>query len=108
MNYTVQFITEYLNQKTGKEFYYEQLEKYLLKLINEGYNVNQFQAVIDKKVKQWKNTPYSVYLRPATLFGDKFKQYLNEQRVNNFQRLQNAVDKAKSFDWKMDNQRRRT
>ncbi len=30
-----------------------------------------------KKYKEWDGTEYSKYLRPKTLFGDKFESYLN-------------------------------
>lgn len=47
--------------------------------IKEGFTLNDFYTVIDKKVSQWKNDPkMSTYLRPETLFGTKFEGYLNE------------------------------
>ena len=33
--------------------------------------------VIDKQCEKWKGTEWEQYLRPATLFGAKFENYLN-------------------------------
>jgi hypothetical protein len=43
----------------------------------EGYSVDDFITVIDKKCLDWLNTDYEQYLRPETLFGTKFESYLN-------------------------------
>ena len=40
--------------------------------------VEDFKKVIDSKSKEWLNTDFEKYLRPATLFGTKFENYLNE------------------------------
>lgn len=45
---------------------------------NEGFRLNDFYAVIRKKVAQWKGTDSEQYLRPVTLFGTKFESYLNQ------------------------------
>ena len=45
----------------------------------EGYVLDDFYDVIDKKVKQWFNTDMQIYLRPSTLFGNKFENYVNEK-----------------------------
>lgn len=44
----------------------------------EGYTVEDFVAVIDKKCAEWLDDPkMRAYLRPETLFGTKFESYLN-------------------------------
>ena len=44
----------------------------------EGYTVEDFVAVIDKKCAEWLHDPkMRAYLRPETLFGSKFEGYLN-------------------------------
>jgi len=55
-------------------------------LIQARFNENSIRSVDDfKKVhriknKQWKNDPeMSKYLRPSTLYGNKFEEYLNEK-----------------------------
>ena len=43
----------------------------------EGYTVEDFYSVIDKKCAEWKGSDMEKYLRPETLFGSKFENYLN-------------------------------
>lgn len=73
-------IIEYLNNKVGSN--YRTDSKEIIKLINqrleEGFTKEDFFIVIDKKYKEWNGTEYSKYLRPKTLFGDKFESYLNQ------------------------------
>jgi uncharacterized phage protein (TIGR02220 family) len=73
-------IITHLNEKTGKA--YRVNNKATLKLIHarlkEGFTVEQFKHVIDVKTHKWKDTEYQQYLRPETLFGNKFETYLNE------------------------------
>lgn len=45
----------------------------------EGFTVNDFFTVIDKKASVWIGTEFEKYLRPETLFGTKFESYLNEK-----------------------------
>ena len=50
--------------------------------LNEGYRVDDFKAVIYKKGKQWVNDPKMCkFLRPETLFSNKFEGYLNERET---------------------------
>ena len=45
----------------------------------EGFTLEDFKTVIDKKTAQWKNDKkMCAYLRPETLFGNKFESCLNE------------------------------
>ena len=46
--------------------------------LKDGFTVDDFKTVIDKKVKAWKGTLFEQYLTPFTLFGDKFEMYLNQ------------------------------
>lgn len=47
--------------------------------LKEGFTVDDFKTVIDKKFSEWGNDPKMVvYLRPQTLFGTKFEGYLNQ------------------------------
>ncbi len=48
--------------------------------LREGFTINDFKAVIDKKCADWKNDEnMSKFLRPVTLFGTKFECYLNQK-----------------------------
>lgn len=75
-------------------------------LIKEGYNIEDFKLVVDKKHSDWKGTIYEPYLRPETLFGKKFTKYLYEQpRItkSGLFKLASAVKKAKQANWKLAN-----
>lgn len=80
-------IIHYLNDQTGKKYKVTDKWKKLIQArMNEGQTYEDFIKVIDTKVKQWKNDEkMSQYLRPQTLFGNKFDEYLNEytQPANN-------------------------
>lgn len=75
-------IIKYLNNKTSKSFKVTQKWKDLIKARwNEGQRLDDFKKVIDVKTGQWiDNQEMNKYLRPATLFGNKFDDYLNEYR----------------------------
>jgi uncharacterized phage protein (TIGR02220 family) len=48
---------------------------------NEGWRIEEFEAVIRHKARDWLNDPRMVgYLRPQTLFGTKFESYLQAAR----------------------------
>lgn len=77
-------IVKYLNQKCDTKYRSgTQKTKTLIKARwNEGFRLNDFQEVINKKSAQWLNSDMQKYLRPETLFGTKFEGYLNESGVN--------------------------
>ena len=91
-------IIEYLNAKTGKRYKVTQKWKDLIKArFNEGQQLDDFKRVIDIKTKQWLNNPeMSMYLRPQTLFGNKFDEYLNES-LSSKQKPKQPTN-TKSFD----------
>lgn len=73
-------IVDYLNLKARKS--YRSSTKKTQTLINarlkDGYTVEDFKKVIDKKTSEWLNTEWDKYLRPSTLFdATKFENYLN-------------------------------
>jgi len=73
-------VIDYLNIKANTS--YRINTKNTQSLINarvkEGFTVDDFKKVIDNKSKEWLGTDFEKYLRPATLFGGKFENYLNE------------------------------
>lgn len=78
------YIVEYLNEKAGTNYRHQ--TKATQKLINgrlsEGYTVDDFKKVIDKKVAEWKGTQFEQYLTPKTLFAPShFENYLNQKIV---------------------------
>ncbi len=77
-------IIEYLNLKTGSKFKpttkpYVQAIRARLK---EGYTVDDFKTVIDKKCREWQGTKLEKYLTPKTLFAPShFDTYLNSNET---------------------------
>jgi len=50
--------------------------------LNEGYKLEDFILVNEKKCKQWRDDPeMAQYLRPETLYSNKFEGYLNQIEV---------------------------
>lgn len=79
-----QEIIDYLNKICSTKYrYVESHKKHIRARWNEKYTLDDFKTVIDKKAKQWLNTKDSIYLRPETLFGNKFDGYLNQAVVAN-------------------------
>jgi uncharacterized phage protein (TIGR02220 family) len=74
-------IIEYLNNRTGASYRHTTNKtKDLIKArFNEGFTLEDFKEVIDKKCIEWYGTDMQKYLRPETLFGTKFESYLNQQ-----------------------------
>lgn len=74
-------IIEHLNEVCGTQ--YRASSAKTKRLIDarykEGFTVNDFFTVIDKKASVWLGTDFEKYLRPETLFGTKFESYLNER-----------------------------
>lgn len=78
-------VVDYLNKKTNKNF--KSTTSKTKSLINarrkEGYTLGDFKKVIDTKTKQWqKDSRMNEYLRPETLFGNKFESYLQQTESN--------------------------
>ena len=73
-------IVSYLNEKAGTAYKATTAKtKSAIKArLAEGFKVDDFKTVIDKKCAEWLGDPkMERYLRPETLFGTKFEGYLN-------------------------------
>lgn len=89
-------IIEYLNLVTGSSYRSNtpKTQQMIRARLKEGFTVEDFKIVIDKKAKSWGKDPkMQEFLRPITLFGTKFESYLNEKCTsrlgeNSFQRMQ--------------------
>ena len=91
------YIVAYLNQKAGTSYRHTTRKtRDLIKARwNEGFRVDDFKKVIDIKVAEWKDNPkMSKFIRPETLFSNKFEGYLNQITVNN---KGQSADKPKPF-----------
>jgi len=87
-------IIGYLNEKSGKHFRIGNEVKVKIDArINSGATEEDFYKVIDNKCSQWLNDPkMNEYLRPITLFGNKFDSYLNAMPENKIE------DKLPTYD----------
>lgn len=76
-------IIDYLNAKLGTKYSYKtkKTQDCIKARFNEMDNltVDDFYTVIDKQYEKWKGTEWEQYLRPETLFGNKFEGYLNSK-----------------------------
>lgn len=80
-NVPYQEIVNYLNNSAGTNYRASSKKtRELIKArINEGYTLEDFKVVIEKKTRDWINdNKMKGYLRPETLFGTKFEGYLNQ------------------------------
>lgn len=88
---------DYLNEKAGTKYKSnsKNTTKHIKARLNDGYTLEDFKSVIDKKCSEWLNTDMEKYLCPDTLFGSKFEKYLNQKinatRINNKNTQNNAV-----------------
>lgn len=74
-------VVNYLNDKAGTNYKgnINKTRELIKARMNEGFTEDDFYQVIDIKVKEWiKNKEMKQYLRPITLFGNKFESYLNK------------------------------
>ncbi|HDH5130402.1 TPA: conserved phage C-terminal domain-containing protein [Staphylococcus aureus] len=74
-------IIDYLNEKTGKKFKHNttKTKDFIKARWNQDFRLEDFKKVIDIKTAEWLNTDSDKYLRPETLFGNKFEGYLNQK-----------------------------
>ena len=75
-------IVDYLNLKAEKNYRSNIAKTHDLirARFNTGFDLKDFKKVIDIKTLQWKDDPaMNKFLRPETLFGNKFEGYLNEK-----------------------------
>jgi uncharacterized phage protein (TIGR02220 family) len=87
-------VVEFLNLKAGKKFKKTTpgTRSHIQARVNEGFTLDDFKSVIEKKVSEWGGTEMEKFLRPQTLFGPKFESYLNQGPVKSYQQ---EVDEKK-------------
>lgn len=96
-------IIEYLNFIIGTNYKASSIEtkRHIKARWKDGYRLDDFKTVIDKKVAEWRGTDFAKYLRPETLFGKKFESYLNQSDIHNRgkpQQQSSWMDDAKGID----------
>jgi len=75
-------IVAYFNETCGTHYRADtkEIKKLVNGLLKQSFTVEDFKTVIYKKAKQWMDDPKMCkYLRPQTLFSNKFEGYLNEK-----------------------------
>jgi predicted phage replisome organizer/uncharacterized phage protein (TIGR02220 family) len=77
-------IVSHLNEKAGTKYKAttEKTKKAIHARLAEGFKLDDFKTVIDKKCTEWIGTEFEKFLRPETLFGNKFEGYLNAKVTN--------------------------
>lgn len=90
-------VIDHLNQRAGTHYRATtaNTRKLIKARLKEGFTVDEFKMVIDKKCAEWLNNRDMVqYLRPETLFGTKFEGYLNA----NARPQSNRYDNSNQYD----------
>ena len=82
--HAIENVVKRLNEVSGSQFdpaeYFPACK--LLDLLTNGYTEEDLLSVIELKRSEWQNDPkMHRYLRPSTLFGKKFPQYIAEARA---------------------------
>lgn len=72
-----------LNERTGASYRpsTKSTQSHINARLAEGFTLEDFFSVIDKKCAEWKGGEMEKYLRPETLFGSKFENYLNAPAI---------------------------
>lgn len=85
-------IIQYLNDRCGTRYRYQTkgTQEHINARLKEGYTVEDFKTVIDKKFEEWHGTDMEKFLRPETLFAGKFESYLNQKIVKKTYQSQTA------------------
>ena len=92
---------EYLNLKAGTKYKSNSKSTtiHIQARLNEGYTLEDFKTVIDKKCSEWLNTDMEKYLCPETLFGSKFEKYLNQKIIHKNIGIPAAAQETKKIKW---------
>lgn len=77
-------IVEYLNIKANTKYKAtsNKTKDTIKARFNESFTLEDFKKVIDIKTTEWLLTDMYKFLRPETLFGNKFEGYLNQKPTN--------------------------
>ncbi|MBY5021403.1 conserved phage C-terminal domain-containing protein [Streptococcus suis] len=89
----------YLNQVAGTRFTAgsQATQKHINARLKEGYTLEDFKQVIDTKTSEWQGTEFAKFLRPVTLFGTKFENYINQQPLGSRKNNATEVDERLGF-----------
>ncbi len=78
-------IVQHLNDVCGTRYrpQSKDTQKYIRARLNEEFTLDEFRMVIEGRFAEWGNSSsMRQYLRPETLFGNKFESYLQHAILN--------------------------
>lgn len=75
-------LIEHLNRKAGRNYdpQNEYNRGYIADAMSDGATYEECKGIIDEKSREWQGTDFAKYLRPSTLFGERFPGYLEKYR----------------------------
>ena len=93
-------VVTYLNEKAGTKYRASsaKTQKVIHARVAEGFTLEDFMAVIDKKTDEWMGTEWEKFLRPETLFGPKFESYLNQNTITKKGGQNDGMERAGAAD----------
>lgn len=94
-------IVAYLNKRAGTSFKAsnEKTQELIKELLEKGYTLDDLKKVVDNKIADWKDdAKMARFLRPMTLFGEKFEDYLNQKTPPEKNKLGGQAYHGGSFD----------
>lgn len=84
------------NEYEGYERYHvnnEQDTVEILDKVNKGYDFEEFKKVFKKKLSEWGcSEKMKSFIRPKTLYGSRFEQYLKESEIKEVDELEDIVN----------------
>ena len=94
------YIVGYLNEKAGTKYRHssKKTQSCIHARFEDGFTVDDFKTVIDKKCAEWIGTDFEKFLRPETLFGPKFENYLNAKVNKKKREYASAINNALDYD----------
>ncbi len=100
LNDTFKIIISHLNTKAGTNYQAssKKTQSSIRARITDGFTIDDFITVIDKKCEEWIGTEYEKYLRPETLFGTKFEGYLNARIIRNQSKAAHIQNRVSAID----------
>lgn len=100
-------LISYLNEKAGTNYNVTAaVVQRIGELMNAGYTADDMKSVIDKKVSEWKDSDkMRGYIRPSTLFGDKFEEYIGEPIPLEIENQQREEEKRREIAEKLQEER---
>ena len=88
-----------------KQIYGQEIPE-IVEIADKSSTVEDFKAVIDKKVQEWGAEPkpgekdMRPYIRPSTLFGTKFENYLQAPSAKQTRSVNNGFNNFQGRDYK--------